>query len=183
MEFHEHQEQQTGAGAPRVSTSAEAGIRSLSEKAKSDIANATESCKCEARRIAGDQKEAGAATLGEAAGAVHGAARSLESELPQVAGYVHDAATRLEDVASHLRTRNVDELIHDLGHLARSQPALVFGGAVLAGFALTRFLKSTAADSASSSPASPSSSSGAPSSSSSSSSSGGAGYYDAGSAL
>lgn len=193
MELNEHHEQ-SSSPSPRVSTSAEGGSRTLSEKAKSDMAQAAESCKCEARRIAGDQKEAGAATIGQAAGAVHGAARSFESEMPQVANYIHDAATRLEDVASHLRNRNVDELVHDLGHLARSQPALVFGGAMLAGFALTRFLKSTAPgnlspDASSSSPSSGGSTTTHPSSSGSSSSSsrsshGGSDYdYDVGSVL
>ena len=152
MELHEQQQEQRSA--TRVSTSAQGGFPSLSDKAKSDMAQATESAKCEARRIAGDQKEAGAATLGEVAGAVHGAARSLEAEMPQVAGYIHDAAARLEDAAKTLRTRNVDELVNDIGHLARSQPALLFGGAMLAGFALTRFLKSTAPDNAPAHPAS-----------------------------
>ena len=187
MALHEHQqEQRTGVGTPRVSTSAETSIQSLSDKAKSDVAQAAESAKCEARRIAGDQKEAGATTLGEVAGAVHGAARSLETEMPQMASYVHDAAARLEDAARTLRTRNVDELVNDIGHLARSQPALLFGGAMLAGFALTRFLKSTAPDNAP--PEHPASSSfytsptaSGRSSSPSSSSQDTAGHYDAGS--
>jgi hypothetical protein len=142
MELHE--ERPSSVDSPRASTAADDGIPSISDKARSDIAQAAETAKVEARRIASQQKDAGADRLGDVAGAVHGAARSLEAGLPQMASYVHDAAVRLEDAAKTLRTRNVDDLMDDINRFARSQPALFFGGAMLAGFALTRFLRSTA---------------------------------------
>jgi hypothetical protein len=118
-------------------------IQSISGKARSDIAGAAEAAKAEAHRIASQQKNAGADRLGEVAGAVHGAARSLETGMPQMASYVHDAAARLEGAAETLRQRNVDDLMGEITRFARSQPVLFFGGAMLAGFALTRFLKSS----------------------------------------
>ena len=118
-------------------------LSSLGRQAKSNMAEATESAKAEARRIASQQKEAGADRLGEMAGAVHGAARTLEAGMPQVASYVHGAAAQLEDAAKTLRHRSVDELIDGIGSFARAQPAVFFAGAVLAGLALTRFLKSS----------------------------------------
>jgi ABC-type transporter Mla subunit MlaD len=118
-------------------------LSSLGKKAKSNIAEAAESAKAEARRIAAHQKDTGADRLGEVAGAVHGAARSLEAGMPQMASYVHGAAAQLEDAAKTLRHRSVDELIDGIGSFARAQPAIFFGGAVLAGIALTRFLKSS----------------------------------------
>jgi len=118
-------------------------ISALGEKAKSNIADAAESAKAHARRIAHQQKDAGADRLGEVAGAVHGAARTLEAGMPEVANYVHDAAAQLEDVAKTLRHRSVDDLIEEIGSFARAQPAIFFGGAMLAGFALTRFLRSS----------------------------------------
>jgi hypothetical protein len=145
MEFHE--ENMRNVDSPRVSTAADRtadDTPSISDKARSDIAQAAETAKAEARRIASQQKEAGAARLGEVAGAVHGAARSLESGMPQMASYVHDAAVRLEDAAKTLRQRNVEDIMDDVSRFARSQPALFFGGAMLAGFALARFLKSSA---------------------------------------
>ena len=144
MEFHD--EKTRNVDGPRVSTAADQiaqDIPSLTDKAKSDIAQAAETAKAEARRIASQQKAAGADRLGEVAGAVHGAARSLEAGMPQMASYVHDAAVRLEDAAKTLRQRNVDDLMDEISRFARSQPALFFGGAMLAGFALTRFLKSS----------------------------------------
>jgi hypothetical protein len=118
-------------------------IASLGDKAKSNIAEAAETAKAQARRIAHQQKNVGADRLREVAGAVHGAARELETGMPQMAGYVHGAAARLEDVAKTLRHRSVDDLIDGIGSFARAQPAVFFGGSMLAGFALTRFLKSS----------------------------------------
>jgi hypothetical protein len=118
-------------------------ISALSRKAKSNIAEAAESAKAEARRIANQQKNAGADRLGDVAGAVHGAARTLEAGMPQVASYVHGAAVQLEDASNMLRHRNVDDLLDEIGSFARSQPVVFFGGAMLAGFALTRFLMSS----------------------------------------
>lgn len=94
-------------------------------------------------RVAEGRKEAGAARLDDIANAVHGAALELEKEMPRGAKYVHGAAAKLEAAAQKLRTQNADELMSGLGKLARSQPATFFGGAVLAGFAISRFLKSS----------------------------------------
>lgn len=89
------------------------------------------------------QKAEGADRIGGLAQAVHGAAHELEPQLPQAAAYIHDAASRLERASTTLRERSVEEILGDLGRLAREQPAMLFGGAVLAGLAFSRFLKST----------------------------------------
>src|SRR5216684_2079082 len=145
MEFQE--EKARDVEDPRGSSIAAGRVAedfsSLGRQAKSNIADAAEAAKAEARRIASQQKETGADKLGEVAGAVHGAARTLEDGMPQVASYVHGAAAQLEDAASTLRHRSVDELIDGIGSFARAQPVIFFGGALLAGFALTRFLRSS----------------------------------------
>lgn len=98
-------------------------------------------------KLAEKQKQAGADQIGGVARAVHGAAREIEQNMPQAAGFIHDAATRLEGAAASLRERSVDDLMRSLNDFARTQPAAFFGGAVLAGFALSRFLKSSASPS------------------------------------
>jgi HPt (histidine-containing phosphotransfer) domain-containing protein len=140
-----HEEKVKNIESPRASMAERTSdeIPSITDKARSDIAGAAEAARAEAHRIASQQKNAGADRLGEVAGAVHGAARSLETGMPQMASYVHDAAARLEDAAKTLRQRNVDDLMDEITRFARSQPVLFFGGAMLAGFALTRFLKSS----------------------------------------
>ena len=76
--------------------------------------------------------------------AVHGAADELGRELPQAAGYIHSVADRLESASSALRERSVEDLASSFNNFARRQPAAAFAGSVLAGFALSRFLKSSA---------------------------------------
>jgi hypothetical protein len=75
---------------------------------------------------------------------VHSAAREIEGELPRVAQSIHDAAGRMEQASSSLRDRSADELLATIGQFARARPGTFFAGAVLAGFALSRFLKSSA---------------------------------------
>lgn len=94
-------------------------------------------------QVAESQKERGAARLNNLADIVHGAALELEKEMPRGAKYVHGAASKLEVAAEKLRTQNADELLSGLGSLARRQPMTFFGGALLAGFAISRFLKSS----------------------------------------
>jgi ABC-type transporter Mla subunit MlaD len=143
MEFQEENVRNADARESAASARIAEDISSLGDKAKSNIADAAETAKAHARRIAHQQKDVGADRLGDVAGAVHGAARTLEAGMPQVANYVHEAAAQLEDVAKTLRHRSVDDLIEEIGSFARAQPAIFFGGAMLAGFALTRFLKSS----------------------------------------
>jgi len=79
--------------------------------------------------------------------AVHGAADELGRELPQAAGYIHAMADKLEGASSALRERSVEDLVSSFNSFARRQPAAAFAGSVLAGFALSRFLKSSASSS------------------------------------
>jgi hypothetical protein len=76
--------------------------------------------------------------------AVHNAADELSGELPQAAGYIHSVADGLESASSALRERSVEDLVSGFNSFARRQPAAAFAGSVLAGFALSRFLKSSA---------------------------------------
>jgi hypothetical protein len=93
--------------------------------------------------VAEQEKDAGAEQLEVVARAIHRAASELESEMPQIAGYVHQAGQQIEQAASGLRNGNVNDLMSRFEMFARNQPTAVFGGAMVAGFALTRFLKAS----------------------------------------
>jgi len=99
--------------------------------------------KGQAQRIAEHQKTATAERIGGLAHATDSAADELATEIPQAAEALHGMAARLQDAATALREHNVDELLRGTGDFARNQPVTFFAGAVLAGFALSRFLKST----------------------------------------
>jgi hypothetical protein len=98
----------------------------------------------QAQHFAEQQKDSGAEKIGGVAKAIHGVAQGLEAEMPQAAAYVHDAAGQLQQAAAKLHESTIEELLRGAGRFAREQPAVFFGGAVLAGFALSRFLKSSA---------------------------------------
>jgi hypothetical protein len=70
----------------------------------------------------------------------------LDQQLPGAARYIHDAAERIDHAASDLRNRNFADIADGVRRLGQERPLALFGGAVLAGFVLTRFLKSAQGD-------------------------------------
>jgi len=131
--------QDTQTGSPM----GDGGQNQTIENVKSKLGELAEPVKEKAVEVAQEQKNAGADQMRSFANAVHGAARELESEMPQIANMIHDTGEKIQRVASDIRERDLNELIDRFSGYARQQPALVFGGAVLAGFVLSRFLKSS----------------------------------------
>lgn len=124
-------------------------MSSTGETIKEQAAQAVEPAKEKMRHLAEEQKAAGADRLDAVARAVHETADRLGPELPpRTAGYIHEAAGGLERASAAIRERSIDDLVRVAGDFARRQPAAFFGGAVLAGFALSRFLKSSAGSTA-----------------------------------
>ena len=111
---------------------------------KATLGEIAEPLKDKAEQLAEEKMAAGTGHIHTLATAVHGAARELEGSMPGIANSVHDVARRLEDTAYTVRNKNVDELVETFDHYARQQPGIVFGGAVIAGVVLSRFLKSSA---------------------------------------
>jgi len=97
----------------------------------------------QAEEVAERQKRAGAERVDEMAKAVHGAADELGKQMPQAAELVHAAASRLEQGAEAVRERNLRDLMGTFSDMGRREPLALFGGAVVAGFAISRFLKSS----------------------------------------
>jgi len=115
----------------------------VAEEVKAKLGEIAEPLKEKAEQFAQDQKEAGSGHMKSLASAVHGAARELEAGMPRIATSVHDVAMRIEQTADDIRNNNVEELFEKFDRYARQQPALVLGGAILAGVVLSRFLKSS----------------------------------------
>jgi len=118
---------------------------SLAELARARLGETIEPLKQKTMQVAEAQKQSGAEKIGGVAETVRRAADDLERDLPRAAGYVHQAADTLERASEALKERSFDELVGSVGQFARSQPAAFFGAAVLAGFAFSRFIKSSAA--------------------------------------
>jgi len=99
-----------------------------------------------AEEFADSKKEAGASHLDDVARAVHRAADELRNPMPKAAELAHSAASRLERGAEALRGRSIGDLITSFDEFGRKEPWALFGGAIIGGFAVARFLKSSAHD-------------------------------------
>jgi hypothetical protein len=99
-----------------------------------------------ARSLADQQKHA---AVGRVEGIAH-ALRTASDELrdqgqPMVAEYSRYAAEGLESMARSLDRREVGDFVDGLEQFARERPVAFLGGAMVAGFALARFMKSSSA--------------------------------------
>jgi hypothetical protein len=138
--FADESAEQHQDGPPRAP---DRGLDVATQQAQDKLSGAVEPLKNRMREIAEQQKDAGADQISSIAEAVHGAAHEFEGKLPAAADYIHSAADRLERASSNIRNRGVDDLLNACGSFARREPAAFFGGAMIAGFAISRFLKSS----------------------------------------
>lgn len=132
----------------KLSSASEAAKERLSstvETLKDEAGELIEPVKEKAMDMAERQKETGALQIDRVAKVVHAAADTIGNEIPQAAGYIHSAAKGLEDASSAIQNRSVGELVEFVEDFARRNPAAFFGSTVLAGFVLSRFLKSSSA--------------------------------------
>jgi gas vesicle protein len=115
----------------------------LADSAKSLASDAGEKL----RDTIEEQKTAGADYVSGVASAVRRAAGEFDKELPQAAQYIRRAAEQMDGVSDALRRRDLNQLMGGVQDFARRQPTAFLGAAVLAGFAVVRFLKSSTATS------------------------------------
>jgi hypothetical protein len=115
------------------------------ETAEADLRGLANTATHSARTFAEEGKQNTARQMGTVASAIRGAARELEGQMPKGAEFVRSAAATLETSAERLRQRSVDEWLLSLKKFAHDEPAALFGGAILAGFAVSRFLNSSRA--------------------------------------
>lgn len=111
---------------------------------RAGFADAVEPAVDAAASYAERKRAEGIAGMTSVVAAVHRAADEIESQLPTAAEYTHQAAERLEKASDALRSQPLENVARSIGEFARTRPVAFLGGAVLAGFALSRFLKSSA---------------------------------------
>jgi len=125
----------------------ESAKETISDAAKTvtdSAKDAARSAKDKAEELAERGKDAGADRMQGFAQVARSAADDLEKQSPEIAGYVRQAAEGLDRAASSVRGRSVGEFVDMVDDFARRQPTAFFGSAVLAGFVLSRFIKSRA---------------------------------------
>ena len=123
-------------GAPQVS-----GVIEEAQSTASALAAKAQ----DAARGVVDQHQAAVAEQGdEVAQALDTVAEGVERVLPQAAPYVREAVSTVQGASETLRDSSIDDLIAMVADFGRRQPAAFLGACALGGFALARFLKSSA---------------------------------------
>jgi len=96
------------------------------------------------RQTVDGQKNAGAEYVGNLAETMRRAAREFDNDLPIAGSYIRKAASQIEGVSDSIKNGDFNDLVRGAQQFARRQPTAFLGIAVLAGFGLVRFLKSSA---------------------------------------
>jgi hypothetical protein len=94
-----------------------------------------------------DRKSSGAEYVGSLANSMRRAAREFDAELPMAGTYIRKAASQVESVSDTIRIGSFNDLLRNAQSFARRQPTAFLGIAVLAGFGVVRFLKSSSEES------------------------------------
>ena len=78
------------------------------------------------------------------AGSMQAAASELRrDDVGHLSGYVADLANGMSRFSSGLRNKSGDEMLRDVGRLARENPALFITGSIAIGFGLARFARAS----------------------------------------
>lgn len=131
-----------------------------SESTGSDVNEAAmetaERARHQARQLMGEAKERTKSALADQKGVIAEQVDSMahalrmtanqldEQNKGSIARYADWAADGLDRLSNSLRERDLDSLVGQVSDFARRRPVAVIGGAAVAGFLLSRFLKSSA---------------------------------------
>ncbi len=127
--------------------------QNTTDKLKSEASKASEQIKTGAQGVAdavsskaagyaNQAKETTAEEVKSVASALRSAAEDLRSGSPQERT-ISQIAESLADASDAVRNKDLSEMVGDLNRFAKKNPLVFLGGAVLVGFAATRFAKAT----------------------------------------
>jgi hypothetical protein len=124
--------------------SAREQIRGVKDQVVGQARNTLEQARDRARTSLGESKSQVAEQFGTAAEALRRTTEHLRSEdQERIASLTETVARQIDEVANYLRNKDGAAMRTDLENLARRQPALVVGGALVLGLIGARFLKSS----------------------------------------
>ena len=150
---------QTNSSAADFSDQAFAAQKQAKDSASGVAQSATETIRQQAAETANDiaaqageklqdeatnRKNQAAEYVDRVAEAMRRAAGEFEPDLPIAASYIRTAAKQVTNASASLRNGDFRDLVDGAQSFARSQPTAFLGFAALGGFALARFLKSSA---------------------------------------
>lgn len=123
--------------------SPETGIK---DQARQEAHRLADKAKEQGRDLLADRKRATADEIGSVAEALSKTAQEMyqqEHPPPLITPYAEQAANSLKRFSNTLRERDLSVLARQTENFARRQPGVFLGGAVVAGFLLARFFKSS----------------------------------------
>jgi hypothetical protein len=119
-------------------------IRDVKNQVVDQAKNTFQQARERATSSLGESKNQFADQFGTIAEALRRTTEHLRSEDQQrIAGLTDTVARQVEQVADYLRNKDARGMRQDLENLARRQPALMIGGALVLGLIGARFLKSS----------------------------------------
>src|SRR5919107_1940586 len=125
-------------------SSAREQIRGVKNQVVDQAKNTFQQARNRASSSLGESKGQFADQFGTMADALRRTTEHLRSEDQQrIAGITDTVARQVEQVAGYLRNKDARAMRQDLENLARRQPALMIGGALVLGLIGARFFKSS----------------------------------------
>ncbi len=119
-------------------------IRDVKDQVVGQAKNTIQQARERASSSLGESKSQVADQFGTIAGALRRTTEHLRSEDQQrIAGLTDTVARQVDQVANYLRNKDASAMRADLENLARRQPALMIGGALVLGLIGARFMKSS----------------------------------------
>jgi hypothetical protein len=125
-------------------SSAREQIREVKDQVVGQAKSTFQQARDRAGSSLGESKGQFAEQFGTIAQALRRTTEHLRSEdQPRIAGLTESIARQVDQVANYLRDKDARAMRQDLENLARRQPALMLGGALVLGLIGARFLKSS----------------------------------------
>jgi hypothetical protein len=134
-------------GGENIGGSAREQIREVKDQVVGQAKTTLQQARDRAGSSLGESKNQVAGQFGTIAEALRRTTEHLRSEDQQrIAGLTETVARQVDQVANYLRNKDARAMRSDLENLARRQPALILGSALVLGLIGARFLKSSQRD-------------------------------------
>jgi len=129
--------------ASRTGDAVKKRASTLPDEAKDAVGKMANEAKARTTDAASDARDKVADDMQGAADTLHSAADDMTDDAPHTRA-IAAAADRLDTASTRLQDTDIGSLTRDVTSFARRNPQVFIAGAVLAGFALGRFLKASA---------------------------------------
>lgn len=120
---------------------------SIGEKFKQDVEGAACDIKARSGSVLHNEKTRLINGLNGVVNALDESARQLrQNNDPNIASYLELASDKLDQAGQYLENAGVQDVLRDVGTMARRNPFAVFGGMFLAGIGLARIVKNASSE-------------------------------------